>query len=60
MKKIINTLYLKTGSIDETLQYYAGILGIYNMYYGHKVDAKKRANWNRAKRYLIKKVNGDE
>ena len=52
--KHLDELYKKAGdNVFGALELYAGELGIYNMYYGEKVDANKKAKYERAHKYLL-------
>ena len=52
----LDDLYNKSNkNVQGALELYAGELGIYNMFYGHKVDASKKAKYKRAQKYLESK-----
>jgi hypothetical protein len=52
----LDELYKKhNNNVDAAMQEYAGELGIYSIYFGHKVDPNKKANWKRGYDYLNKK-----
>lgn len=54
----LDELYKKAGdSSDGALQLYAGELGIFGIYYGHKVDPNKKAKFERARKYYNEKYN---
>lgn len=49
-------LYRKSkNNVQGALELYAGELGIYNIFYGHKVDAYKKAKYKEAQKYLESK-----
>ena len=45
-------MYSKTGSIQAVIEYYAGELGIFTYFFGHKVDPKKKRKLHKAMIYL--------
>ena len=52
----LDDLYRKSkNNVQGALELYAGELGIYNMFYGHKVDASKKAKYKKAQKYLESK-----
>lgn len=51
----LDELYQRHGSVDAAMRDYAGELGIFNLYFGHKVDPVKKAKWKRGYDYLHKK-----
>ncbi len=52
----LDDLYNKSNkNVQGALELYAGELGIYNMFYGHKVDASKKAKYKEAQKYLESK-----
>ncbi len=52
----LDDLYNKSNkNVQGALELYAGELGIYNMFYGHKVDASKKAKYKKAQKYLESK-----
>jgi hypothetical protein len=55
-EKHFEELYKKANNnVQGAMELYAGELGIYNMFYGHKVDSLKKAKVKKLQRYLENK-----
>ena len=53
MKNTINILWKEYPNFQYVLEKYAGMLGIFGIFFGHKVDRKQKAKFDRAKKYLM-------
>lgn len=55
-RKHLDRLYSQAqGNVYGAVQLLAGELGIFNIFYGHKVDANKKKKLHRAQVYLEQK-----